>query len=107
MAKMTLTRGDLAALAVAWVALAGFVVLVCVLLPTPPAVPSAPHLTLAMLDFFFGAVAIALFACVISVVLAFRFARGAVREMQRTLDERIAQLAGGERNRSGTRGDHP
>jgi H+/gluconate symporter-like permease len=88
---MKWTRNDVAALAVAWIALVGFVVLVCVLLPTPPPIPAAPQLTSVMLDFFFGAVAIALAVCLVSVALTVWFVRRASREAERRLDERFAR----------------
>jgi hypothetical protein len=90
---MKLTRHDWTGLAVAWIALIGFVVLVCVLLPTPPEVPAAPQLTSVMLDFFFGAVAIALAVGLISVGLTVWFVRRVSQETERRLDERIVQAA--------------
>ncbi len=98
---MRWTRSDMTAVAIAWIVLIGFVVLVCVLLPTPPQVPAAPQLTTVMLDFFFGAAAIALASCVVSVVLARRFARTASGELERRLIERIREME--EKRRAGDR----
>jgi len=84
---MNWRRNDVTALAVGWIALAVFVVTVCLLLPTPPDVPGAPQLTSVMLDFFFGAVAIAIVASVVSIAFTVSMVRGTRREVERRLDE--------------------
>ncbi len=92
--NMRWTRHDTAVVSLAWILLAGFIVLVCVLLPTPPEVAGAPRLTSAMLDFFFGAVAIALAVGVITVGLTVWFVARAGHEAERLIDERITRAAG-------------
>jgi uncharacterized membrane protein YidH (DUF202 family) len=67
---MTWTRTDTAILAVAWIGLMAFVVFVCVLLPAPP-----ERLASVVLDWFFGAVAVALAVGIVCVGLTVWFVR--------------------------------
>jgi len=82
------TRNDAAIVAVVWIGLMGFVLLVCVLLPTPPAAISQPGSSSIMVDFFVAAVAVALAVGVASVCLALWFVRRESRELERKLAER-------------------
>ncbi len=71
---MTWSRQDSMLVAVVWLAVIGVVLLVCVLLPTlPPA--TDPRFVSALLDFFFGAVIVALASGMAAVFCAFRFVR--------------------------------
>ncbi len=93
-------RNELTALAVGWIVLAAVVVIVCVLLPTPPDVRAAPRLTSVMLDFFFGAVAVAIAGSLVSMVLIVWSVRSLRRETEQRLEEIARLLAkrhGGER----------
>ena len=69
---MKWSRQDTLVVAVVWLAVVGVVVLVCVLLPTPPAA-SDPRFVSVLLDFFFGAVVVALASGAAAVFCAFRF----------------------------------
>ena len=82
------TRNDAAIVAVVWIGLMGFVLLLCVLLPTPPAAIGQPGSSSIMVDFFVAAVAAALAVGVASVLLALWFVRRESRKLERTLAER-------------------
>ncbi len=89
---MTWTRDDTMVVAFVWLAIVGVVVLVCVVLPTPPP-PSDPRFVSVLLDFFFGAAAVALASGASAVFCAFRF-------VQR-LDREITAREGGRRKADG------
>ncbi len=78
---MKWTREDTTFVALVWLGIVGLVVLVCILLPTPPPATD-PHFVSVLLDFFFGAVAVALASGIAAVVCAFRFVRRLDREIR-------------------------
>ncbi len=84
---MRWSRNDAAVLAVVWIGLMAFIVLVCVLLPTPPPATGQPGGPSVMVDFFVAAVAVALAVGVASVLLALWFVRRESREFERRLAE--------------------
>lgn len=71
---MKWSRQDTVVVAGVWLAVVGVIVLVCLLLPTPPPAGD-PRFVPALLDFFFGAVAVALVSGMAAVFCAFRFVR--------------------------------
>jgi drug/metabolite transporter (DMT)-like permease len=77
---MKWTREDTVLVALVWLGVIGIVVLVCVLLPTPPPATD-PRFVSALLDFFFGAVFVALVCGIAAVFCAFRFVRRLGREI--------------------------
>jgi TRAP-type C4-dicarboxylate transport system permease small subunit len=85
--SMKSAREDTILVAMVWLAMIGFVVVVCVLLPTPPPA-SDPRFVSVLLDFFFGAIAVALASGIAAVFCAFRFVQRLRREIE-ARDERL------------------
>jgi drug/metabolite transporter (DMT)-like permease len=83
---MKWSRQDAMLVAVVWLTVVGVVLLVCVLLPTPPPA-SDPRFVSVLLDFFFGAVMVALVSGIAAVFCAFRF----VQRLSDELAERDQQ----------------
>jgi hypothetical protein len=84
---MKWTRQDTMLVAFVWLGVIGVVVLVCILLPTPPAA-SDPRFVSVLLDFFFGGVVVALASGGAAVFCAFRF----VQRLDHELGERKEPL---------------
>jgi NhaP-type Na+/H+ or K+/H+ antiporter len=84
---MTWTRQDLVLVASVWLGVVAFVVLVCILLPAPPPA-NDPRFASALLDFFFGAVAVALVSGVAAVFCAYRL----LQRLDREIAEREERL---------------